>query len=109
MKIETSLAEETWSLEESRNIAAMKNPRSFTELKKMYPVIDWDRFFVETMGIDSLDKVIVTEINTVKRANDLLASLSPREKKDYYLWKYVAQAAPYLSTDFTDTSLSSAK
>ena len=102
MKIETSLAEETWSLEESRNIAAMKNPRSFTELKKMYPVIDWDRFFVETMGIDSLDKVIVTEINTVKRANDLLASLSPREKKDYYLWKYVAQAAPYLSTDFTE-------
>ncbi|WP_290089673.1 M13 family metallopeptidase [uncultured Duncaniella sp.] len=109
MKIETSLAEETWSLEESRNIAAMKNPRSFTELKKMYPVIDWDRFFVETMGIDSLDKVIVTEINTVKRANDLLASLSPREKKDYYLWKYVAQAAPYLSTDFTDTSFEFSK
>ena len=52
MKIETSLAEETWSLEESRNIAAMKNPRTFAELKKMYPAIDWDRFFVETMGIE---------------------------------------------------------
>ncbi|MDE6344927.1 MAG: M13 family metallopeptidase [Muribaculaceae bacterium] len=102
MKIETSLAEETWSLEESRNIGAMKNPRSFAELKKMYPAIDWDRFFVETMGIESPEKVIVTEINTVKRANDLMASLSPREKKDYYLWKYVAQASPYLSTDFTD-------
>lgn len=109
MKIETSLAEETWSLEESRNIAAMKNPRTFAELKKMYPAIDWDRFFVETMGIESPDKVIVTEINTVKRANDLMASLSPREKKDYYLWKYVAQAAPYLSSDFTDTSFEFSK
>lgn len=109
MKIETSLAEETWSLEESRNIAAMKNPRSFTELKKMYPAIDWDRFFVETMGIESPERVIVTEINTVKRANDLMASTTPREKKDYYLWKYVAQAAPYLSTDFTDTSFEFSK
>lgn len=109
MKIETSLAEETWSLEESRNIAAMKNPRSFAELKKMYPAIDWDRFFVETMGIESPDRVIVTEINTVKRANDLMASTTPREKKDYYLWKYVAQAAPYLSSDFTDTSFEFSK
>lgn len=109
MKIETSLAEETWSLEESRNIAAMKNPRSFAELKKMYPSIDWDRFFVETMGIESPDRVIVTEINTVKRANDLMASTTPREKKDYYLWKYVAQAAPYLSSDFTDTSFEFSK
>ncbi len=109
MKIETSLAEETWSLEESRNIAAMKNPRSFAELKNMYPAIDWDRFFVETMGIESPERVIVTEINTVKRANDLMASTTPREKKDYYLWKYVAQAAPYLSTDFTDTSFEFSK
>lgn len=109
MKIEKSIAEETWTREQSRNIPAMYNPKSFVELKEMYPAINWDRFFVETMGIQSPEQVIVTEINTVKRANDLMASLTDREIKDYYLWKYVAQAASALSDDFTDASFEFSK
>lgn len=104
MKIETSLAEETWTREESRNIPAMYNPRTFAQLKELYPAVNWDRFFIETMGIKSPEQVIVTEMNTVQRGNDLMASLTDREIKDYYLWKYVAQAAPYLSDKFTNTS-----
>lgn len=109
MKIETAIAEETWTREESRNIAAMNNPRTIAELKKLYPNINWDRFFVETMEIPTPDQVIVTELNTVKRANDLIGSLTPREIKDYYLWKYVAGAAPYLSDNFTDASFEFSK
>ena len=109
MKIETSLAEEAWTKEESRNIPAMYNPRSFAQLKEMYPNINWDRFFVETMGINSPENVIVTEIKTVKRANDLMGSLTDREIKDYYLWKYVAQAAGKLSDKFADTAFEFSK
>ncbi|MDE7411434.1 MAG: M13 family metallopeptidase [Paramuribaculum sp.] len=104
MKIETAIAEDTWTREESRNIPAMYNPRTFAQLKEMYPAINWDRFFVETMEIPSPEQVIVTEINTVKKANDLMATLSDREIKDYYLWKYVAQAAGKLSDNFTDAA-----
>lgn len=104
LKIETALADSTWTREESRNIPAMYNPRSIDQLKEMYPNVNWDRFFIETMGIETPAQVIVTEINTVKQADNLMASLSDREKKDYYLWKYVAQAAPYLSDKFTETS-----
>ena len=75
----------------------------------MYPNINWDRFFVETMDIATPESFIVTEINTVKQADNLMASLSDREIKDYYLWKYVAQAAPYLSDKFTDTSFEYSK
>lgn len=109
MKIETSIAEEAWTKEESRNIPAMYNPRTYAELKEMYPNINWDRFFIETMEIPSPENVIVTEIKTVKRANDLMGSLSDREIKDYYLWKYVAQAANKLSDNFTDTQFEFAK
>ncbi len=109
MKIETSIAEEAWTKEESRNIPAMYNPRTYAELKEMYPNINWDRFFIETMEIPSPDNVIVTEIKTVKRANDLMGSLSDREIKDYYLWKYVAQAASKLSDNFTDTQFEFSK
>lgn len=109
LKIETSLAEETWTREESRDIVRMNNPRSIAEVKKEYPSVDWDRFFIETMGIQTPDTMIVTEPNTVKRGVDLLASLSDREKKDLYLWQYVRQAAPMLSDDFTNTSFEYSK
>ena len=109
MKIETALADSAWTREQSRNIPAMYNPRSFAQLKEMYPAVNWDRFFIETMGIEAPDQVIVTEINSVKQANDLMASLTDREIKDYYLWKYVAQAASELSDDFTDASFEFSK
>lgn len=109
MKIETALADSTWTREESRNIPAMYNPRSIDQLKEMYPHINWDRYFVETMNIATPAQVIVTEINTVKQGDNLLSTLSDRELKDFYLWKYVAQAAPYLSDKFTDTSFEFSK
>ena len=109
MKIETAIADSTWTREESRNIPAMYNPRTFAQLKEMYPAINWDRFFIETMGIPSPESVIVTEIKTVKKANDLMASLTDREIKDYYLWKYVAQAAGALSDDFANASFDFSK
>lgn len=109
MKIETAIADSTWTREQSRNIPAMYNPRSFAQLKEMYPNINWDRFFIETMGIESPEQVIVTEINTVKKANDLMGSLTDREIKDYYLWKYVAQAAGRLSDDFADAAFDFSK
>ncbi len=109
MKIETAIAEEAWTKEESRNIPAMYNPRSFAQLKEMFPNINWDRFFIETMGIESPENVIVTEIKTVKRANDLMGSLTDREIKDYYLWKYVAGAANKLSDKFSDTAFEFSK
>lgn len=104
LKIETALADSTWTREESRNIPAMYNPRTFAQLKEMYPGINWDRFFIETMGIESPESVIVTEINTVKQADNLMSSLTDREKKDYYLWYFVRNSAGTLSDDFTDAA-----
>ena len=104
MKVETLLADSTWTREESRNIPAMYNPRSIAQLKEMYPNIPWDVFFIETMGIETPETVIVANINTVKQADNLMKSLTDREKKDYYLWQYVNSAAPYLSDDFSDAN-----
>lgn len=104
MKIETALADSAWTREQSRNIPAMYNPRSFEQLKAMYPNVNWDRFFIETMGIKSPESVIVTELSSVAQANNLMGSLTDREIKDYYLWKYVSQAAGMLSDDFANAA-----
>lgn len=102
MKIETLLADSTWTREQSRDMNAINNVRPLSWLKENYPNIPWDRFFVETMNIPTPDEFIVTEINTVKQADNLLGKLSDREIKDYYLWLLVKHAAPYLSDDFGD-------
>ncbi|MDE6086302.1 MAG: M13 family metallopeptidase [Muribaculaceae bacterium] len=104
MKIETAIADSTWTREESRNIPAMYNPRTIAQLKELYPNINWDRYFIETMGIETPENVIVTQLNTVAQGAKLLSELTDREIKDYYLWKYVAQAQNQLSDDFTNAA-----
>ncbi|MDE5653025.1 MAG: M13 family metallopeptidase [Muribaculaceae bacterium] len=101
LKIETALADSAWTREQSRNLNAMNNVRDLEWLKNEYPHLPWDRFFVESMGIPATpDSFIVTEINSVKQADNLYASLKPREIKDYYLWEIVNGASSYLSDDF---------
>ncbi len=104
MKIETALADSALTREESRNVTAMYNPRSLEQLKADYPAIDWVTFFPATMDIEAPEQVIVTEPKSVTQASNLISSLTDREIKDYYLWRYVNQAAGYLSDAFTDAS-----
>ena len=104
MKIENLIADSTWTREESRNIPAMYNPRSVAQIKEMYPNVPWEEYFKEVMGFDIPETLIVTTINTAKQGDNLLASLTDREKKDYYLWKIVGSASPYLSDNFSDTA-----
>ena len=104
MKIETALAQETLTREESRDIPRMYNPRTFAQVKELYPNVNWDRFFIETMGIQSPDTLIVMEPKFAAQADKLMGSLSDREIKDYYIWKYVSQAASKLSDNFTQAN-----
>ena len=104
MKIENLIADSTWTREQSRNIPAMYNPRTLEQVKEMYPNIPWDTYFQTTMGFDTPKQFIVTTLNTVKQGDNLIANLSDREKKDYYLWSIVNQASPYLSDKFTDAA-----
>lgn len=103
LKIETLLADSTWTREQSRNIPAMYNPRTIEQVEAMYPNLPV-RGIIEDMGITVPETLIVTEINTVKQADNLMQKLTDREKKDLYLWEIVSGAARYLSDDFADAS-----
>lgn len=104
LKIETLIADSTWTREQSRNIPAMYNPRTYGQVKETYSAFPWDRFFKETMGFEAPEMLIVTNPNTVLQGNNLMKTLTDREKKDLYLWEYVSGASPYLSDDFADAS-----
>lgn len=102
LKAETELAKVALTREESRNIPALYNPTSFSDLKAKYPNLPWDRFFIETMGIEAPETIIVTEPRSLEQANKMWKTLTDREKKDLYLWEYVSNASPYLSDDFSN-------
>lgn len=108
LKIETLLADSTWTREQSRNITAMYNPRTIAQVEEMYPNLPV-RGIIEDMGIEVPEMVIVTEINTVKQADNLMKKLTDREKKDLYLWEIVSGASGQLSDDFADASFEFAK
>lgn len=103
MKIERLLADSVWTREQSRNIPAMYNPRTIEQIESLYPNLPV-RGIIEDMGIQVPEMLIVTELNTVKQADNLMKKLSDREKKDFYLWGVVKGASPYLSDDFADAS-----
>lgn len=104
MKTETLLADSTKTREESRNIQAMYNPMTIQQVKELAPSFPWDRFFVETMGIQTPEMLIVTAPKTVKQGDYLNRTLTDREKKDLYLWDIVSGASGYLSDDFADAA-----
>lgn len=108
MKIEKLMADSTWTREQSRNIPAMYNPMTIEQIEAMYPNLPV-RAVVADLGIEMPQTIIVTEKNTVKQADNLMKSLTDREKKDFYLWKIVSDAAGTLSDDFADASLEFSK
>ncbi|MBO5052885.1 MAG: M13 family metallopeptidase [Muribaculaceae bacterium] len=108
MKIEKLMADSTWTREQSRDIPAMYNPMTIEQIETMYPNLPV-RAIVADLGIEMPQTIIVTEKNTVKQADNLMKSLTDREKKDFYLWKIVSDAAGTLSDDFADASLEFSK
>lgn len=103
LKIETLIADSTWTREESRNIPAMYNPRTMEQIEALYPNLPV-RGIIQDMGIEVPEMAIVTELKTVKQADNLMKSLTDREKKDLYLWGIVSSASRYLSDDFAKAS-----
>ena len=102
MKIETALADSALTREESRNIPALYNPYSYEDVKATWSNLPLDRFFIETMDIEAPETIIVTEPRSMNAANNLLATLTDRELKDYYAWLVVDDFGSFLSDSFAD-------
>ena len=102
MKIETALADSALTREESRNIPALYNPFSYEDVKATWSNLPLDRFFIETMDIEAPETIIVTEPRSMNAANNLLATLTDRELKDYYAWLVVDDFGSFLSDSFAD-------
>ncbi|GMS85785.1 hypothetical protein PENTCL1PPCAC_7960, partial [Pristionchus entomophagus] len=93
-QLEQKLAEILLPNEDRRNYTEMYNVRKLSELKTLFPLIDWPRYFKAQAPFDvhpyfdSDPDVIISEIDFLKRLTDLLSNTEPRIVANYIMLRY---------------------
>ncbi len=83
--------------EENRDARKRYNPKTIDELQKIVSVINWENYF-KGIGIEKMDKVIVTEPKYMKALNTILKSSTIDDIKLYLKWTTIDRAASKLNT-----------
>lgn len=102
MTLETKLAEASMTNVEQRDIPALYNKMSVTEISKLVPAIDWKEYLKST-GITNVDTIIVAQPKYMKAFQSVVQSIPVAEWKEYLRWHLVNSASSYLSHDFVQT------
>lgn len=101
LAIETELAKVAMTREESRDYSKQYNIRTIDQLKADYPNFDWDSYFNLLFPASiNVDKVCVTQLNSMAKFNAMLGTLKIEQIRDYLAFKYLDAASNYLTDDF---------
>ncbi|XP_077508956.1 neprilysin-2-like isoform X2 [Amblyomma americanum] len=96
---EITLANYSTPREERRNISKLYNKMPLSDLKKLAPKIDWDKYFnsllVDPVAADEPINVVVPEF--VQRFESLMETTAPRTLANYMVWRVVLQSYASLS------------
>ncbi|MBR7011562.1 MAG: M13 family metallopeptidase [Muribaculaceae bacterium] len=103
MAIETALAQVAMTREDSRDYSKLYNVTTIAQLKADFPNINWDQYF-NTLGIKSIDKICVFQPKSIAKVNEMMKTLKEQDIKDYFIFKYIDAASPYLSDAFADAN-----
>lgn len=99
MEIETLLATNAMTREETRDYSKLYNLTTVDRLKADYPHIDWNMFF-HAIGVDGVQKVCVFQPKSLATVDNILATMPQWKVRDYLIYNYVNAAARYLGDDF---------
>ena len=101
--VEDRIAEKSWSNVECRDIVKGYNPLTMDELRANYGTVNWDAYF-QAMGIDKLDKLVVSQPSSFANIMDVLATMPVDVLRAYVAAHYIDAAASYLSEEFAVAS-----
>lgn len=96
MRIETRMAEKSYSATLLRDPAANYHPMAYADLQKDYAAIDWDTYFKE-VGVGNVEKLSVGQPEPLLEAGKIWQEESLEALKGYCVWTLIDAAAPYLS------------
>lgn len=99
MKIETGIAQISFSREERRDSQKNYNKVPVGEFKAQSDFLDWDMYF-EEMGLGDVEELDAKQYRFYEGLHNLLKNLSYEEQKNYLAFHLLRNAAPYLSDSF---------
>lgn len=96
MKIETALAEASYSRTELRDPIRNYNKMSIAELKKFAPSFDWERYF-KYLKLENIEEVVVGQKEFIAAFDKLYQETPIEELKSYMAWKVINNSASFLN------------
>jgi putative endopeptidase len=99
MRMETGLAQASWTQVERRNPYNLKHKMSAAELNQLVPNFDWAMYYQE-LRYPKFEVVNVSSPNFMKQMNSELGSEPITNWKNYFRFHLVDQYSPFLSTKF---------
>ncbi|NLT52779.1 MAG: M13 family metallopeptidase [Ignavibacteria bacterium] len=100
-KIETQLAEASWTKTALSEYTKWYNKRTIEEANKETPNIKWDKYF-ETIGVKNPAYFIIAQPDFFAKLSGLLEKESIEDWKTYLRWHLINATAPYLSSKFVN-------
>ena len=103
MKIETALADKSFSATKQRNPAANYHKMTMEELKAQFPGIDWENYF-SILGIDGLKELSVSQLEPIHEVARIVNEEPVENLIAYLQWHLLDGSANELSDAFADES-----
>ena len=103
MKIETALADKSFSATEQRNPAANYHKMTMEELKAQFPGIDWENYF-NILGINGLKELSVSQLEPIQEVARIVNEEPVENLIAYLQWHLLDGSANELSDAFADES-----
>ena len=101
MKIETRLAQASFSRLENRNPHATYNKKTQEEVKKLYPNFDW-KAYMSAIGVEYDGEINVRQPKFFEEVNNMMAEITVEEWKDYFHWNFFNTTANYLTQEIQE-------
>jgi len=99
--LETAMAKDQWSPEESRNIAKLNDPQTIDGLKAKAPEFDW-ALMVKTAGLSASPTVLMTQNTALVAMGKIFAATPVDTWQAYLAYHFISDHAQYLPKVFDE-------
>lgn len=99
---EKRMAKVSKNATEQRDISAMNNPMSISDIKLLSPSIDWDKYLVD-LGVTDLDTIIVMQPDFIKEMSAIVDDVNLELWKDYLTWNVLNNYSALLHNEMVAT------
>jgi putative endopeptidase len=101
MAFETAAAKVQWPIEKRRDVDAIYNPRSKTQLLAYAPGFPWQTF-LDAQQLGARNEVVLGELTAIRELAALFARTDVATLRDFLTFHYLSSHAPYLPKRFDE-------